>query len=85
MSTFDGISFDGSSVPDLPDGMADYHNCLVSVDENTLMSIGGSEFTRQVWEYTIGDSAWVSLSSPEVGREGSGCGLVTRYYPSRNC
>ena len=78
MSTFDGINFDTSTVPDFPEGVEDHHNCLVALDDDTLLSIGGSGYDDRVLRYTIGDSGWVSLSSPQVGREGSGCGLVTR-------
>ncbi len=38
-TTLDGATIDTTSVPNLPD--VDGQNCLVSVDDNTIISMGG--------------------------------------------
>ncbi len=78
VSTTYGISFDTDSVPDLPDGIEERHNCLVAIDDLDLISIGGSNHPDQVLRFTMGASEWEYLNSPQVGRDGSGCGLVSR-------
>ncbi len=79
MSTRDGIDHDRHSVPYLPIG-GTYHNCLVSVGNDTLVSVGrASDPTRPVLRYTLGGPDWEFLNSTVEERSGSGCGLVTRF------
>ena len=55
-ATTDGINIDATSVADFGDDV--YGNCLVSVNETTLISIGGRNHDRKISILTIGNSAW---------------------------
>ncbi len=68
-STTDGVNMDTMSVPAF---MADvYANCLVTVNETTIISFGGlgSLNLRRVAVFTTGSSAWeVSYKYYSKGR-----------------
>ncbi len=70
---------DTLTVPDLPTGRQDY-NCLVAVDDDTLVAIDSSYDSRSVHRFTVGNSEWEALNTTAKHRGGSGCGLVSRYY-----
>ncbi len=74
-ATTDGVDFE-SDIPDLP--VANHHHCVVAVDDDTLISIGGSAGDgRSVYRYVTGDEEWEELEAktprPHVA---AGCGLV---------
>ena len=55
-STTDGINFDTSSVPDFGEDV--YGNCVLTINETTIISFGGEFNERRVAVFTTGNSAW---------------------------
>ncbi len=77
VSTLDGTNFDETSVPDLPDfGVGE--NCLVAIGDDTLVTIGASNYGMNVQRYTRGDDTWEQLPETNEGRESAACGFVRR-------
>ena len=58
-STLDGVNVDSSTVAEFGEEL--YENCLVSVNETTLLSLGGNSLNdkdRTIAIHTIGNSGW---------------------------
>ncbi len=57
-STLDGATLDTETVADFDDGI--YGNCLVAVDQDTIISFGGYQdvHSRRVARFTVGDDCW---------------------------
>ena len=56
-----------------------YDGCMVEIDENTLLYIGGDDGPNnynEVYKYSIGDNSWSRMSDMPTGRYGLGCGVV---------
>ena len=59
-----------------------YDACMVEIDSNTLLYIGGDDGPNnynEVYKYSISDNSWSRMSDMPTGRYGHGCGVV----PSR--
>ncbi len=55
-STLDGTNMDISTIPDFGDAI--HGNCLVTVNETTIISFGGRSNSRRIALLTIGNSEW---------------------------
>ncbi len=61
--------------PDLP--IRVYSHCLLSVDENKLMLIGGytGSYSQNVYFYHFGNQTWTAGPGLSIGRREHACGL----------
>ncbi len=57
-STVDGETVDSTAVPDLDEAV--YGNCVVAVNETTVISFGGvgNAGPKSIATFTIGDDSW---------------------------
>ena len=71
-STNDGSKFQ----PLTPLPNTNYYHCLVSIDDSTLVSIGGDIAGRKVYIYRSSTNNWFEVASLSISRRGHSCGVV---------
>ena len=79
--TRDGVTF--QAMPPLPVEL--FYNCMVSVDNATLLSVGGANYNSSGWPtnatagaymYHSSTSEWTEVAPMSMGRYGHSCGIV---------
>ena len=57
-----------------------YDACMVEIDENILLYIGGDDAANnynEVFKYTVSNNTWTRVADMPTGRYQLGCGVVT--------
>ena len=71
-STVDGSTF--QPLTQMP--VTNYYHCLVSVDDDTLLSIGGEIAADKAYIYRTSSNSWTEVASMSLSRRGHSCGVV---------